>query len=255
MTIPGHNPLTPGERRDLPREALLAFLTELEQKTPVEESGTAYLTHSELRSLDSLSQVWRQRISAVEDSAPSTVKSEVGVVLFWSPGPLYAVVPPFPVERSHLLEGWNPEPLRNLLQQPRRYAAVMVRLGRYAVGVYEGDRLIASKTEQRYVKGKHRAGGQSQRRFERIREGQAHALFDKACAKVQERLTPYEGWLEYVFLGGETHTLQAFLKQCQYLQRLGTPIVERILNVREPNQRALERLSREVWKGWVVRVR
>ena len=49
---------------------------------------------------------------------------------------------------------------------------MLVRLGRFSVATYRGGKLAASKTDSRYVKGKHHAGGTSQLRYTRVREGQ-----------------------------------------------------------------------------------
>ena len=84
-----------------------------------------------------------------------------------------------------------PAPSRGeVRRRPRRAAArrdrrdhvagaVLVRLGGYAVGVFDGERLVASKVGQRLVHGRHRAGGSSANRFRRRREEQARALLDR----------------------------------------------------------------------------
>ena len=69
---------------------------------------------------------------------------------------------------------------------------VLLRLGRYAIGVLRGNRLIASKTDSRYMKNRHRAGGQSQRRFERSRERLIRELYDKTCEMARTVFAPYE---------------------------------------------------------------
>ena len=54
----------------------------------------------------------------------------------------------------------------------RRVGVLLVRLGGYAAGVFDGDRLVASKVGSRQVHGRSAAGGRSQQRFARRREGQ-----------------------------------------------------------------------------------
>ena len=146
--------------------------------------------------------------------------SETGAALFLSPDAGYLVLPPFPIVEASVHASWETGPLRSLLAQTRLVGVVLLRLGRYAVGVYRGRTLVTSKTDTRQVHGRHRAGGSSQRRFERRREKQARELFDEACRVVGAQLGPYERELEHVFLGGEAHTLRAFRERCRAMDAL-----------------------------------
>ena len=184
--------------------------------------------------------------------SPRLEKSETGGVVFLSETSRLAVLPPFPVERDQVLDGWDTSPLRALLNREYMLGVVLLRLGRFAVGVFRGEALLSSKTDTRYVKGRHSAGGQSQKRFERIREKQAQELFDKTCTVVKEKFTPYEDRLDYILLGGERFTLQGFLKRCDYLGRLSPKILGRRLNIREPKHVTLERGIETVWESLVL---
>ena len=62
------------------------------------------------------------------------------------------------------------------------------------------------------MKGKHHAGGTSQLRYQRVREGQMRRLFDKVCEQVRTRLTPLASELDYLALGGDRFTLNGLLK-------------------------------------------
>ena len=128
----------------------------------------------------------------------------------------------------------------------------MIRLGRYAVGVLDGDALVASKTDTRYVKSRHRAGGSSQRRFERSRERLVRELYDKTCAVASDILRPFADSLDYVLLGGEKQTVGGLLRRCDALRRLEPITLQRRLNVRRPGQAALEGVHTEVWSSRVV---
>ena len=191
---------------------------------------------------------------ALDRIAPRLESSETGAVLFWSEGTGLAVLPPFPVERDQVLDGWDASPLRTLLNREYMLGIVLLRLGRFAVGVFRGEALLSSKTDTRYVKGRHSAGGQSQKRFERIREKQVQEIFNKTCTVVKEKFTPYEDQLDYILLGGERFTLQGFLKRCDYLSRLSPKILGRILNIREPKHVALERCIETVWESRVLTI-
>jgi hypothetical protein len=72
------------------------------------------------------------------------------------------------------------EHLRDYALEPRRIAVLLARKGAYSVGIVEDGRVRTSKTDTAYVQGKTKAGGQSQQRFARRREGQAKAAEKRA---------------------------------------------------------------------------
>jgi hypothetical protein len=68
--------------------------------------------------------------------------------------------------------------------------ALMIRRGGYACAVLTDDRVTTSKVGSRYVQGRTAAGGWSQQRFARRREGQANALVDAATEVAVRILLP-----------------------------------------------------------------
>jgi len=192
--------------------------------------------------------LWLSEIGALA----AELDSETGAVFFWSDARRLVVLPPFPVRDAGCRANCDTSPLRSLLSEPRTVGVVLLRLGRYAVGLFDGERLIDSKCDQRFVKGRHKAGGQSAQRFVRIREKQIREMFDKACEAVQARFEPVERELDHVFLGGDRHTLGAFLKRCPYLRRLENRTMKRLLPVARPGQEALEAMPREIYKSQVL---
>ena len=96
---------------------------------------------------------------AMVRTVPRLEGSVTGSVVFWSEGSGLAVLPPFPVERNEALNGWDASPLRTLLSREYMLGVVLLRLGRFAIGVFQGETLLSSKTDTRYVKGRHSAGG------------------------------------------------------------------------------------------------
>lgn len=210
---------------------------------------TLYRPLGDVPPLDHLQPEARDRLSQPAES------SETGSVLFVRPSETMLVLPPFPVERSLNADSIDPSPLVELLERERLVAVLLLRLGGFSVGVFRGELVVDSKTDQRFVKGRHRAGGQSQRRFERIREKQVHELFKKACETAREKLAPYEREVEHVFLGGDRHTLQAFRKECSYFERYGARLMRRTLPVPgDPRRSSLDAMPREIWSSdvWIV---
>ena len=99
--------------------------------------------------------------------AEAATASETGAILFEHAGGAMLVAPPFAVERAESFDAVRVEPLVELLERRRSYAVFLLRLGGFAVGFFRGDALVDSKVDQRFVKGRHRKGGQSSTRFAR----------------------------------------------------------------------------------------
>ena len=179
-------------------------------------------------------------------------KSDTGAAVFVSTGRVVAVQPPVPLTVDASASNALAEPLRELLRSSPVIGVVLLRLGRYAIGVLRGDKLIATKTDSRYMKNRHRAGGQSQRRFARSRERLIRELYDKTCEVTRAVFEPYLGEIQHVMLGGERGTLDGFVKRCRLMRDLESKTLARQLSVHRPNQKALEGISYEVWKSRVT---
>ena len=179
-------------------------------------------------------------------------QSDTGLIVFQTGDKTVAVVPPFPVVADKLVDGFDTTPLLELLDSDPVIGVVLLRLGRYAVGVLRGGTLVASKTDTRHVKSRHRAGGSSQRRFERSRERLVRELFDKTCEVVMDVFSPHDKSIDYVLLGGERHTLRGLVQRCRYLKSLEQKTLTRVLEVDRPGQKALEGIVGEVWTSRVL---
>ena len=93
----------------------------------------------------------------------------------------------------------------------RRVGAILVRRGGYAIGVFDGRRLLASKVGHGYVQGKTKAGGWSQQRYARRREQQAGQAYAKAAEAAARVLLPVVADLEAVIGGGDGSGVDAVL--------------------------------------------
>ena len=153
------------------------------------------------------------------------------------------VAPPFPVKETYLSTEWDDESLRQILDGDYTVGVVLVRLGRFSVAVFRGGELVEAKTASRYVKGKHHAGGTSQLRYTRVRDGQIRRLYDKVCEEVRARLSPREVGLDHVVLGGERFTLNGLLKDCPALAALQPITLKRRLNIRDPKRDTLPQVA------------
>ena len=177
---------------------------------------------------------------------------DTGAVVFVSAERTVAIKPPIPLSADIRADGAHTDQLRGLLNSEPVIGVILLRLGRYAVGVMRGETLIATKTDSRYMKNRHRAGGQSQRRFERSRERLIRELYDKTCQVARDAFTPHLEEMRWTLLGGERGVLNGFLKRCPLMRiELRSRTLSRRLAVESPNQKALTGISREVWKSEV----
>jgi Actinobacteria/chloroflexi VLRF1 release factor len=126
----------------------------------------------------------------------------------------------------------------------RRVGVLLVRLGGYAAGVFDGTRLVASKVGARPVHGRSAAGGRSQHRFARRREGQARLALAAAADAAAAVLAPAAADLDAVMLGGDRRAVEAVLQDPR-LRALRPLVVERWLDVPDPRLRVLEQTPRQ----------
>lgn len=149
------------------------------------------------------------------------------------------IAPPFPVRQTFVSLDWDDAPLRELLDADFNVGVVLVRLGRFSVAVFRGGELVDAKTDSRYVKGRHHAGGTSQLRYTRVRDGQIKRLYDKVCEETRAHLMPPAAHLDHLVLGGERFTLNGLVKQCPALASLQPITLKRRLNIRDPKRDTL----------------
>jgi peptide subunit release factor 1 (eRF1) len=165
------------------------------------------------------------------------VRTRVGaerVVLEAADGAVLECDPPFPpLAGAGTYEGLHVASLLEHVRRERVVGVLLVRLGGHAAGVFAGRRLVASKVDSRLVHGRHRAGGSSQRRFERRREGQARQALEAAADVAARILLPHVADLDAVVAGGDRRALAAVLED-RRLAPLRRLLAERVLDVPDP---------------------
>ena len=119
------------------------------------------------------------------------------------------------------------------VRHERTIAALLVRRGGVAVGIFEGRRLVTSKIETAYVQGKTKAGGWSQQRYARRRDNQARKLTETAADLVALQVMPRLGELAAVATGGDRPSIEAVLADPR-LGRLRPLIMARSYPVPDP---------------------
>jgi Actinobacteria/chloroflexi VLRF1 release factor len=188
----------------------------------------------------------RKRLGPLEGEPGRTAYAE-GAVRIEAPGETITVRPPFGLAHAREYERVELAPLFQALDADHLVAALLVRLGGYAVGVFEGERLVASKVGSRFVKGKHKKGGSSANRFRRRREEQARALIDEAGEVAASVLEPWRGRVEFAALGGDRAAVERVLAASPELGWLADRTLPRFFSVPDPRQAVLERLPYELY--------
>jgi hypothetical protein len=164
-------------------------------------------------------------------------------------GELTVVRPPFGLAHDGEYDVVQLEPLFDALAANHVVAALLVRLGGYAVGVFEGERLVASKVGSRFVKGRHKKGGSSSGRFSRRRDEQARALIEEAAEVAVWVLEPWRDRVEFVALGGDRAAIDRVLASDPELGWLAEKVLPRFFTVPEPRQAVLERLPYDLYSA------
>ncbi len=188
----------------------------------------------------------RKRLAPLAGEPGRTIYAE-GAVRIELPAETIVVRPPFGLAHAREYETVQLAPLFEVLAADHLVASLLVRLGGYAVGVFEGERLVASKVGSRFVKGKHKKGGSSANRFRRRREEQARALIEEAAEVAVAVLQPWRVRVEHVALGGDRDVVNQVLAARPQLAWLVERALPRFFAVPDPRLRVLERLPYDLY--------
>src|SRR5690349_23483743 len=188
----------------------------------------------------------RKRLEPLAGAAGRTTYGE-GAARIETPQETITVRPPFGLAHARVYERVELGPLFEALAEDHVVAALLVRLGGYAVGVFDGDRLVASKVGSRFVKGRHKKGGSSSGRFRRRREEQARELIEEAAEVAARTLDPWRDRAEFAALGGDRTAVDRVLATNAELGWLAERGLPRFFTVRDPRQTVLERLPYDLY--------
>lgn len=176
-----------------------------------------------------------------------------GAAIFVGDRVAVIVQPPFAItDRTAAVSGFETAPLRAALLRDRTLAVILARLGGYSMGVLKAGEWTVTKTGGRFVKNRHRKGGQSQRRFERIREGQIREHFDSIHAAIQEKLVPHTHQIEHVVMGGDRRTVESLLARAPLPPALAGKLLPRFIDAPEPRLEVLKQTPRAIWSSRVA---
>jgi hypothetical protein len=177
---------------------------------------------------------WFARFAERHDGVVTTEATPAEVRVVAGDGTAAKVTVPF-----GLLDVPSVEGLIEHALAPRRIALLLVRLGSHSVGVAFDGRVEVSRTGRHLVHGRSAAGGWSQQRFARRREGQARHSLQAAARDAFEVLVPRLSEVDAVVLGGDRRALDE-LREDRRLAPLFARAEPRVLELGEPSRALLE---------------
>ncbi len=188
----------------------------------------------------------RKRLEPL-DGTPGHTQYADGAVRIEAEDETLLVRPPFGLRHEGEYDRVRVSPLLEEIEEDHVLAVLLVRLGGYAVGVLEGERLVASKVGSRFVKNRHKKGGSSSNRFRRRREEQVNDLVREAAEVAARVLGPWQGRVEFAALGGDRAAVDAVLGERADLAWLRERALPRFFTVPEPRLRVLEALPYDLY--------
>ncbi|WP_371801911.1 peptide chain release factor aRF-1 [Candidatus Lokiarchaeum ossiferum] len=138
-----------------------------------------------------------------EDGKPGTEQSE-----------LYMIEPTEPLTtfKYYCSSEFLIDPLLDMIREKGTYGIVNIENKEAAVGYISGSKLVISKTFTSGVHSKHKAGGQSQRRLERLIEEGAQAFYKHVSEFVNSVFVDIED-LEGIYVSGAGMSKEKFVNK------------------------------------------
>lgn len=149
-------------------------------------------------------------------------ESETGYILFdgfiprHGPGTEkeenYVIVPPEKVStfRYHCSSEFLLEPLEEMIKDKGTFGLISIGRKETAIAILHGKKIATVTTLTSGIHGKHRAGGQSQRRFERLIEEAAREFYKRIGEHANQIFGELEE-LQGVIVGGPGHSKYEFI--------------------------------------------
>ncbi len=124
----------------------------------------------------------------------------------------YVFEPPEPIQTYtyHCNSEFYVEPLQDMIEVKDTYGLAVLDRKEATIATLRGKRIDIVKTLTSGVPGKHKAGGQSQRRFDRLIDLAAHEFLKRIGQHINDAFLPIPD-LKGVILGGPGHTKEEFL--------------------------------------------
>lgn len=143
------------------------------------------------------------------------------------------VVPPTPVSQFIYLCGreFVTEELENMTLPKSLVVIVLIEGGKVTIGYLRGKHMEMILDEDFFIIGKTRAGGQSAKRYMRIREEKMTEFFKFVGRKLSDLLIDNLDNVDAIVLGGNTIRCQEFLEKGDMDYRIKEKVADTIISV------------------------
>jgi len=151
-----------------------------------------------------------------QNNTPGTEKNE-----------LYIVNPPEKVKtfRYHCASEFLLWPLEEMIKPKETYGLLVIGRKESAVGTLRGNHVEIEREFTSGIHGKHRAGGQSQRRYERIIEEQEKSFYRRISEEINNLFLNIEDLIG-IFIGGPGPSKDKFVNEESLDYRLKDKILD-----------------------------
>lgn len=141
----------------------------------------------------------------------------------------YVIVPPEPIKifLYRCDSRFHAEHLQDMLREKETYGILLVDASHATIATLQGKRLDIVRDMHSGVAGKTRAGGQSARRYERLRDMQLNEYYTRVGKHANEVFLPIET-LKGIILGGPGHTKLDFEKGDYLHYQLKNKIIDTV---------------------------
>lgn len=133
------------------------------------------------------------------------------------------------------------EPLHDMMTEKELYGLVVIDRAEATVGLLRGKRIEVLKNMQSLVPSKHRMGGQSARRFERLIEIAAHEWYEKVGDVMTDAFVSRPE-IKGILIGGPGYTKEYFATQDYVHHELKKKIIEPYLDTGYTDEYGLREL-------------
>ena len=142
----------------------------------------------------------------------------------------------------------NLDEITNFIQKDKEVFIFFIELGSWIIGKIKFKEILASKRGSRYVKGRHKAGGQSQRRFERNREKWIEGLYKKFVLDIDEFFKKNIEDSDYYLAFGEEKVINDLFN---YEFKNKKKFIKRKSSLKNYNSKTLVSASTNIWSSRV----
>ena len=170
------------------------------------------------KNVQSAIEVIMQRIRLFKQPPEKGLVLFTGMIPKGGPGTekmeTYVFEPPEPIQTYWYIcdSTFYLEPLEEMIETKEVYGVVAMDRGGATIATLRGKRIDLLKNIESGVPGNHKAGGQSQRRFDRVIDLAAHEFKKRAGRYVDEPFLPLKENLRGVLVGGPGFNKEEFIK-------------------------------------------